>query len=50
MLNSYLIPLLNQALDISSGESYLVLTATFSAFLVFGYPASLVIEKIPRIL
>lgn len=45
-INSYLIPLLNQALDISSTESYLVLAATFSAFLIFGYPASLIIEKI----
>lgn len=45
-INSYLIPLLNNALDISSGESYLVLAATFSAFLIFGYPASLVISKI----
>ncbi len=45
-INSYLIPLLNQALEISSSESYLVLAATFSAFIVFGYPASLVISKI----
>jgi len=45
-INSYLIPLLNTALDISSTESYLVLAATFSAFLIFGYPASLVIGKI----
>jgi len=45
-INSYLIPLLKKALDISSGESYLVLAATFSAFLIFGYPASLVIGKI----
>ncbi|HLW08234.1 MAG TPA: glucose/galactose MFS transporter [Marinilabiliaceae bacterium] len=45
-INSYLIPLLKQSLDISSAESYLVLTATFSAFLIFGYPASLVIGKI----
>lgn len=45
-INSYLIPLLKQALNISSGESYLVLAATFSAFLIFGYPASLVIGKI----
>ena len=45
-INSYLIPLLNKALNISSGQSYLVLTATFGAFLVFGYPASLVISKI----
>lgn len=45
-INSYLIPLLKQSLDISSGESYLILAATFSAFLIFGYPASMVIGKI----
>ncbi len=45
-INSYLIPLLKTALNISSTESYLVLAATFSAFLLFGYPASLVIGKI----
>jgi FHS family L-fucose permease-like MFS transporter len=45
-INSYLIPLLKQALNISSGQSYMVLAATFSAFLIFGYPASLVIRKI----
>lgn len=45
-INSYLIPLLKQSLNISSGESYMVLAATFSAFLIFGYPASLVIGKI----
>lgn len=45
-INSYLIPLLNKALQISSGQSYLVIAATFSAFLIFGYPASLVIGKI----
>lgn len=45
-INSYLIPLLNKALKVSSTESYLVLAATFSAFLIFGYPASLVIGKI----
>jgi glucose/galactose transporter len=45
-INSYLIPLLNKALQISSGESYLVIGATFSAFLIFGYPASKVIKRI----
>jgi len=45
-INSYIIPLLKKALDISSAESYLVIAATFSAFLIFGYPASLVIGKI----
>ncbi|MGQ1889295.1 glucose/galactose MFS transporter [Thermophagus sp. OGC60D27] len=45
-INSYLIPLLKSRLSISSAESYLVLAATFSAFLIFGYPASFVIAKI----
>lgn len=45
-INSYLVPLLNKALNISSGQSYLVVAATFSAFLIFGYPASLVIKAI----
>jgi glucose/galactose transporter len=45
-INSYLVPLLNKVLQISSGQSYLVIAATFSAFLIFGYPASLVISKI----
>lgn len=45
-INSYLIPLLNQSLNISSSESYLVLAATFSAFLIFAYPASMLIAKI----
>ncbi len=45
-INSYLVPLLNKALGISSGESYLVIAATFSAFLIFSYPASRVIARI----
>ncbi|WP_010664888.1 glucose/galactose MFS transporter [Marinilabilia salmonicolor] len=45
-INSYLIPLLKSELSISSAESYLVLAATFSAFLIFGYPASFVIARI----
>jgi len=45
-INSYLIPLLKKSLDITSGQSYMVLAATFSAFLIFGYPAALVIGKI----
>jgi glucose/galactose transporter len=45
-INSYLVPLLNKALQISSGESYLVIAATFSAFLIFSYPASMVIKRI----
>ena len=45
-INSYLIPLLKNSLHVSSGESYMILAATFSAFLIFGYPASMVIAKI----
>ncbi len=45
-INSYLVPLLNKALEISSGQSYLVIAATFSAFLIFSYPAAMVIKKI----
>lgn len=45
-INSYLIPLLNKSLNITSGQSYMVLAATFSAFLIFGYPASMVIKHI----
>lgn len=45
-INSYLVPLLQSALKVSAGQSYLVLAATFSAFLLLGYPASLIIKKI----
>ncbi len=45
-INSFLIPVLNKTLDISSGEAYLILAATFSTFIIFGYPASMIIAKI----
>lgn len=45
-INSYLVPLLTTALNITSGESYLVIGATFSAFLIFAYPAAKIIQKI----
>ena len=45
-INSYLVPLLTNVLGISSGESYLVIAATFSAFLIFAYPASVIIGHI----
>lgn len=45
-INSYLLPLLQSALTVSAGESYLILAATFSAFLLFGYPSSLLIKRI----
>ena len=45
-INSYLVPLLDKALEISSGQSYLVIGANFSAFLIFSYPAAKVILRI----
>lgn len=45
-INSYLIPLLQSTLNVSSGESYLILAATFSAFLIFSYPTARIIRRI----
>ncbi|MDO5608580.1 MAG: glucose/galactose MFS transporter [Capnocytophaga sp.] len=45
-INSYLIPVLKGSLSISSAESYLLLAATFVPFLLFGYPASLMIKAV----
>ena len=45
-INSYLIPVLKNTLNISSTMSYLLLAATFTPFLIFGYPASMLIKKI----
>jgi len=45
-INSFLIPVLKGTLGVSSGESYLILAATFSTFIIFGYPASMTISKI----
>lgn len=45
-LNGYLIPLLKDSLNVSGGASYLILFVTFSAFLIFGYPAGGIIKRI----
>lgn len=45
-VNSYIVPLLESALDVSSGQSYMILAATFAAFLIFSYPATSVIFRI----
>ncbi|GIZ16069.1 glucose/galactose MFS transporter [Capnocytophaga catalasegens] len=45
-INSYLIPVLKNTLNISSTKSYLLVAATFTPFLIFGYPASILIKKI----
>ncbi len=44
-INGLLIPYLKKALSLSNADSYLVLTASFSAFVVLGYPSGLVIKR-----
>ena len=45
-INGYLVPLVQSTLNISSGESYLIIAATFCAFLFCSYPASKLLSKI----
>lgn len=45
-INSYIVPLLQSALKVSSGQSYLLLASTFAAFLIFSYPATALITRI----
>jgi FHS family L-fucose permease-like MFS transporter len=45
-INGIMVPILEGAFSLSKGMSYLVLTATFSAFLIFGAPSGWVIKKI----
>ena len=45
-INGIMVPVLEGAFNLSKSMSYMVLTATFSAFLIFGGPAGWVIKKI----
>ena len=45
-INGIMVPILEGAFSLSKGMSYLVLTATFSAFLLFGGPSGWLIKKI----
>lgn len=44
-INSIVIPFIRQSLELSTAESYMVLTATYSIFVVCGYPSSLLLKK-----
>ena len=44
-INAYLIPFLQGAFQLSSAQSYLVLAASYSAFVLFGYPSGILIRK-----
>lgn len=45
-INSFLIPVLKETLQLPSGAAYSLLAATFIPFLIFGYPASRTIATI----
>lgn len=45
-INNILIPFLRQAFGLTTTSSYLVMAATYTAFVVFGYPSGLIIRKI----
>jgi glucose/galactose transporter len=45
-ISGFLTPALRSAFDLSTGQSYLVTAAIFSAFLIFGRPTGWVIKKI----
>jgi len=45
-INAFFIPFIKDAFDISTGMSYLIMTATFSAYVVFGVPSGNIIKKI----
>ena len=45
-INGLLIPYLKKVFSLNSTQSYLVLTSTFSAFVLVGYPAGLLVKHI----
>ena len=45
-INGYFVPFLESNLNLTSAQSYLVIAATFMAFLVFSFPASSIINRI----
>lgn len=45
-INAFFIPFLRSYFNISTAQSYLVTTATFSAFVLFGLPSSIVLKKL----
>jgi len=45
-INAFFIPFVQQAFNISTAMSYLIMTATFAAYVVFGIPTGTIIKKI----
>lgn len=45
-INAFFIPFIQEAFNISTGMSYLIMTATFSAYVVFGIPSGFILKGI----
>lgn len=45
-ISGFLTPALKSAFNLSTGQSYLVIAAIFSAFVIFGSPAGWIIKKV----
>ncbi len=44
-INAFFVPFVKEAFHISITESYLVMTATFLSFVIFGVPSGIIIKK-----
>lgn len=45
-INAFFIPFIKEAFDISTRMSYLIMTATFSAYVIFGVPSGNIIKRL----
>lgn len=45
-INAFFIPFVQQAFNVSTTMSYLIMTATFSAYVIFGVPSGTIIKKV----
>lgn len=45
-INAFFIPFVQQAFNVSTTMSYLIMTATFSAYVIFGVPSGTIIKRI----
>lgn len=45
-INNLMIPFLRTAFNLTTASSYLVMAATYTAFLLFGYPSGVIIRRI----
>ncbi len=44
-INAFFVPFVQTAFDVSTATSYLIMTATFSAYVVFGIPSGIIIKR-----